>query len=786
MIRNYFLIAWRNLIRKKSFSVINIAGLAVGMAATILISLWIQHELTFDRFYQNQERIYQAWNRYDNDGNLNSWPNTPKPMAVAIKADYPEVEAAVRVEFVPPILITSGDTKLSARGNIVDSNFLQVFSFQLLKGNPAAVLNDAYSILLTERLAKRLFGERDPMGKVIRVDNRDNFTITGILKDQPVNTRLEFEYLIPWSYSKLKGWDNSNWGNNSISTYVLLKANTSLASLQRKIKTLRRKYDNNDPKIQTFLYPFSRLHLYGKFENGKEAGGRIELVRLFAIIAGFILLIACINFMNLSTARSERRAKEVGIRKVIGARKFSLVGQFLAESILLTAIACFFSLVIVDMALPSFNELVNKKLSLDYSDVNFWVVVIGFVLFTGVLAGSYPAFYLSSFRPVSVMKGALKTVNALVTPRQIMVVSQFTFAILLIIATIIVRQQMKNAEDRQVGYSRNNLVYHFMEGEVEKNYKLIKDELLVSGAAVSVTKTSSPITEGWSNTWGIEWQGKDPHDKTVINRFIADDGLTQTLGLELVLGRDINLQKFPTDSNAALLNESAVKVMKFSNPVGQVIKDMGMDWHVVGVVRDFILNSPYHPMEPLFIAGAKGWFNVIHMKLNHKNPNAKNIAVIEKIFKKYNPDYTFNYRFADEEYAKKFDDEKRVSILASLFALLTIIISCLGLFGLSSYMAENRAKEMGVRKILGASIVQITGLLSLDFMKLVLIAFVIAAPIGFWAMHSWLQEFPYRVSIRWWVFAIAGLSATFIALITVSIQAIRAAISNPVRALRSE
>lgn len=786
MIRNFFIIAWRNLLRKKSFSIINIAGLSIGMAATILILLWIRQETTFDRFYKDEERIYQAWNRYKNDGEIGCWPNTPKPMARAIKQDYAEVESAVRVDFVPPILFTVADKKLSARGNVVDSNFLQVFSFQVLKGNPATLLDGPYSIVLTERLATRLFGEEDAMGKIIKIDNKHNFTVTGILKDQPVNTRFEFEFLIPWSYLTLNGWDDPNWGNNSTATYVKLKANVSLASIAPKIKTLRKKYDVRDPNIETFLYPFSRLHLYANFENGKEAGGRIELVRFFAIIAGFILLIACINFMNLSTARSEKRAKEVGIRKVIGARKPSLIGQFLAESILLTAIACCLAVLIVEISLPAFNKLVDKELAVEYNKISFWLIGFAFVLFTGMLAGSYPAFYLSSFRPVSVMKGTFKSVNALITPRKIMVVSQFTFAILLIIATIVVRQQMKNAEDRQVGYSRNNLVYHFMEGEVEKNYMLIKRELLASGAAVAVTKTSSPITEGWSNSWEIDWPGKHPQDKTIINRFIADDGVVKTLGLQLVHGRDIDLHQFPTDSNAALLNESAVKVMKFKSPLGQIIKDMGKEWHVVGVVQDFILNSPYHPMEPMFIAGAKGWFNVIHMKLNAKNPARKNIAAIEKIFKKYNPDYTFNYRFADEEYAKKFEDEKVVSILASLFALLTISISCLGLFGLSSYMAENRAREIGVRKILGASISQITKLLSIDFLKLVLIAFVIAAPLGFWAMHAWLQDFPYRISIRWWVFAVSGIFALSIALLTVSIQAIKAAVSNPVGALRSE
>ena len=786
MIKNFFIIAWRNLIRKKSFSFINITGLSIGMAAAILILLWIQHELTFDKFYKDQDRIYQAWNRYEQEGKVNCWTNTPKPMAKAIQQDYPEVEHTVRVDFIPPVLFSVGDKRMSARGNIVDSTFFRVFSFPVLKGNPSIALNDAYSIVVTEKLAKRLFGNEDPMGKIVRVDNRDNFTVTGVMKNLPDNTRFQFEFLLSWAYQKVIDNDNEYWGNNSLATYVLLKPNTSLASIEPKIKSLRKKYDKDDPNIETFLYPVSRSHLYGNFENGKEAGGRIEVVRLFGVIAAFILLIACINFMNLSTARSEKRAKEVGIRKVVGAQKHSLIAQFLGESILFTIIAGVLALLIVKLTLPAFNELVNKKLVLDFSNINFWLASLAFVLFTGLLAGSYPALYLSSFRPVSVLKGTFKAVNALITPRKILVVAQFTFAILLIIATIVVRLQMKNAQDRQVGYSRDNLVYHFMEGEVEKNYTLIKNEMLASGAAVSVTKTSAPITEGWSNTWSIEWPGKDPQDKRVIDRFIADDAFVKTTGLKLVTGRDFDLAKYPTDSNAALLNESAVKLMGFIDPIGKVVKDLGQDWTIVGVVKDFVLKSPYHPTEPMFIAGAKGWFNVIHIKLNSKNTAAKNIAIIETIFKKYNPEYPFNYRFTDEEYAKKFGDEKRTATLASLFAFLTIIISCLGLFGLASYMAENRIKEIGVRKVLGASVSHITRLLSVDFLTLVLVSFVIAAPLGYWAMNKWLQDFPYRISIQWWVFVLAGLLAVLIALLTVSFQSIKAAIANPVKSLRTE
>ena len=647
-------------------------------------------------------------------------------------------------------------------------------------------MHGTYSIVLTEKLAKKIFGNDDPMGKIIKFDNADNFTVTGIAKDIPNNTSFDFEFLLPWAYLTKRGWDDDHWGNNSTTTYVLLKNKDGFASLQSKIKNLRKKYDKDDPNIETFLYPVSRVHLYSQFEDGIESGGKIEGVRLFGIIAGLILLIACINFMNLSTARSEKRAKEVGIRKVAGAQKGNLISQFLGESILLSFIAAVIGLIIVTLALPSFNDLVNKQLAIDYSNYKFWLAALGFVLFTGLLAGSYPAIYLSSFRPIKVLKGTFRAANAQITPRKILVVVQFTFAIVLIISTIIVRQQLQKGLDRKSGYSKDNLIYHHMEGDIEKNYMLIKNELLNAGIAVSVTKTSAPITQGWSNTWGIEWPGKPKDDKTIVNRFVADDAIVRTAGMELVAGRDFDLNKFPTDSTAVILNESAVKLMGFKQPIGQIIKDNGTDWHIVGVIKDFILISPFRPIEPMVIVGAKSWFNVIHIKLGKDKSMAENIKLAEKIFKKYNPEYPFNHLFVDEQYANKFNDEKRTGKLASVFACLAIIISCLGLFGLASYMAENRIKEIGVRKVLGASVSNITRLLSVDFLKLVIIAFLVAAPLAWWLGESWLKDFPYRVTIQWWVFAMAGILSIMIALLTVGYQAVKAAMANPVKSLRSE
>src|SRR6218665_310753 len=787
MLRNFFKVAWRNMLRAKGFTLINITGLIIGMASAILILLWIQNEVSYDDFHEKRDRIYEAWNRANFSGELNCWNTTPKVLARALEKDLPEVESAVRVDWNKNFLFSIGDKRLTIEGTIVDSNFLQVFTFPLVKGNAAQVLKDMYSIVLTESLAKNLYGKEDPIGKVIKIDNKDNFTVTGVLKDLPNNTRFSFQYLIPWAYKRTVGDDDQYWGNNSTRTYVLLKQNASLASANAKMKVLKPKYDPDEPKWEMFLYPMERWHLYSNFQNGVEDGsGGITFVKLFAIVAGFILLIACINFMNLGTARSEKRAKEVGIRKVVGARKYSLVSQFVGESILLSLIAGVFAIIVVQLTLGAFNSLTNKELFVPYGSPAFWLAAVGFVVFTGFLAGSYPAFFLSSFQPVKVLKGTFKKSQSPVTPRKILVILQFTFAIVLIICTIIVKQQIDFAQNRQTGYNKNNLVYHIFTGDLEKNYLLVRNELLSQGIATSITKTSAPITQSWSDGWGQEWEGKDPNDKTDFYRYNEDEGLGETAGLQFVMGRDFDLRKYPTDSTGMIINESALKVMKFKDPIGKIVKDNGTDWHIVGVIKDFILTSPYTPTKPMLISGAKSWFNVIMMRFNPARPTSQNLQQAERIFKKYNTEYPFAYRFVDEEYENKFKSEQRVGTLAALFSGLTIFISCLGLLGLAIYMAEARIKEIGVRKVLGASVAGLVTLLSKDFLKLVSIAFVIAAPIAWWAMYKWLSDYPYRVAIQWWVFLGAGLLSLGIALITVSYQAIRAALTNPVKSLRTE
>lgn len=785
MIRSYLKIAIRNLKRNKTFSIINILGLATGMAAAMLILLWIHHEWSFDRFHEKKDRIYEAWNRSTYKGEVSCWSASPKVLASALQRDNPEIETTARVNWPNSMLFSAGEKSLMADGHFVDSSFLKIFSFPVKSGDPNGLM-DPNGLVITEKLATKLFGSQDPIGKMVKVENRQPLVVKTVLYDVPKNGRFQFEYLIPWAVFRANGGDDTYWGNNSVLTYVLVKENAGMASLVSRVRETRRKYQPEEKDMEFFLYPLERWHLYSSFKNGVEDGGFIEFIRLFFIIAVFILLIACINFMNLSTARSEKRAREVGIRKVIGAGRSSLIRQFLGESVLISLIAGVLALIMVQLSLPAFSQLTGKQISIAFREPGFWFFFMGFIILTGILAGSYPALFLSRFQPVTVLKGSFRRANSAVTPRKVLVVLQFSFAIILIIATIVVRDQIRYGKDKEPGYNRNNVVFLYINEDLGKNFQPWKDELLASGAAVSITKSMSPVTENWSNTTGIEWPGKEAGDKTLIDRFSADDKVSATLGLEIIKGRDLDIARFPTDSFAALVNESAVKAMKLKDPLGTIIKDDGHDFQIVGVFRDFVVRSPFHPIAPMIIQGSGSFFSVVHVKLNTAQPDRENLKKMEAITKKFSPAYPFDAFFVDQQYAKKFESEERSSRLAGLFAGLAIFISCLGLLGLAAYMAESRIKEIGVRKVLGASVLDITTLLSKDFLKLVAISFLIASPLAYWALHSWLESYPYRINIPVSAFLLAALLSMLIALVTVSSQAVRAAVSNPVKSLRTE
>ncbi len=776
-------IIFRNIRRDGIYSVINIGGLAIGMAATMLIMLWVYNQWSYDRFHEKSKQLYQVVNYNEQYGGM---PNVSRLLGPALTDNYPEVTDAARINLREETC-GYGDKKLNAHIILADPGFLRMFSFPLTEGNPATAITDPHSIVLTRSFAERMFGNENPMGKTILVQAKYPVTVTGIMTDPPHNTYFRFDVMFPYQFMKeLYDIGEDRWGNYDTFTYVELQPGTNVARLNGSIRDIVGKNTNGDDKSTTILQPVSEMHLYTKWENEKATGGPIETLRLFFAVAMLILLIACINFMNLNTARSERRAKEVGVRKVIGARKYSLVEQFLSESMLVTIIAAVFSIILVVVCLPFFNNLMNEQLSSNFGNIWFWLAFIGFIVITGLLAGSYPAFYLSSFMPVKVLKGVVKSGKNAATPRKALIVLQFTCAIVLIAATIAIYRQIQYAQGRNSGYDKDQLILLSLTNQMDQHQDLIRRELVSSGAALSVTRTLSPMTESWNSSWGIGWKGKDPENKTPVTRYYVDTGWSQTVGVTIVQGRDIDINTYPTDSAALLLNESAVKLMGFDDPIGEMIKDRRKIWHVVGVVKDFIIDSPYEPVRPMIVGGPGGFFGCLYIKLNGVNNMRDNLAKVEQVMSAYSPDFPFEYKFVDEDYARKFANEQRTGALAGWFAGLAVFISCLGLFGLSAYMAENRRKEIGIRKVLGASVFDITSLITKEFLILVSISIVIGIPVAWWLIKLWLAGYAYRISLSWWIFVVVALLTIIIALVTVGFQAIKAATTNPVKAIKAE
>lgn len=791
MLKSFFKVTVRNLWRNKSFTVINVLGLAVGMASALLIGLWISNELGVDRFYSRKDRIYQMFSREIDDGRLDVWGRTPSPLAPELKAKYPEVENASRFRSVYFLMIRD-EARFNMEGAFVDSGFLSIFDFPLLKGNPSTALSVLHSIVLTEHLAKSLFGNEDAMGKTVVLDSNRNFRVAGVLKDLPANTDFSFQYLLPWSYVDELGWDPAGigWQITNAASYVLLRPGATQKAFDDKVRHIIRKHVTEGQGFdrEIFSQLVSREHLYDKSENGHLVAGRLRMVQLFILIAVFVLLIACINFMNLSTARSAKRAREVGIRKVVGALRSSLIIQFIGESILLAAIAFIIALGIVTACVNAFDQIIGIPLTVDLGDARLWLYSTGFVLFTGIIAGSYPAFFLSSARPVKVLKRSVGNVRSQLNPRKILVVLQFTFAIILITSTLIVGRQLQYARDRDAGYEKNRLAFIFAQGDILPHFDAFKHDLISSGVAVGVTRTFSPMTRVWGETTGYSWPRSKPADKSVFfTQFESDADFIKTTGTRLVAGRDLDIRNHPADTFAVLLNETAVRTMRLDNPVGTTITDnSGANLRVVGVIKDFIIANPYAPVVPMIIRGLTTGYPVIHFRLNPGRPLAADLSGAEKIFKRYNPQYPFEINFVDDIYNAKFKTEKEEGTLGSLFASLTIFISCLGLFGLAAYLAESRTREIGIRKVLGASVAGITAMISGDFIKLVLISFVIATPVAWLVMNNWLQGFEYRIHINGWIFLLAGMLAIGTALLTVGYQSVRAALTKPVKSLRWE
>jgi len=849
-------ITLRNLYRGGIYSIINIGGLAIGMAAVIIIMLWVYHQWSFDRFHAKDKYLYKVWCYDEANGNFSNVGFSIGPALVdeyagfANMTRYNESEVPLRPGGNDGQNYTLSTVVVSA----VDTGFLNMFSFPLLRGDASTALKDPYSIIFTQSAARRMFGDRDMMGETIWLHDVMNFNVTGILADLPDNTGFGFEVLIPFDRSRA-GTSWSQPGGKDNRTYVELSPHVDVKTVSASIRNIVSQHTGGRFTTETHLQHISKWYLYSNFERGISVGGRIEMLRMFVLIALLILLIACINFMNLSTARSAKYAREVGVRKVVGAHRSELILRFLGESTLISAIAGGCALLMVLLVLPFFNAIVGEHLNLKLDQGAFWIatwilfilisgILIGgnqsfqlssslpaklmkgaikvvnvaltflaifsavvgenlslnlnlslfwiawalFILITGVLAGSYPAFYLSSFRPVKVLKGYIKVGNGIVTPRKALIVTQFVVAIVLITSTLVIHRQINYSQARDIGYDKSRLISFQINDNSRPHKELIRRELLETGIARSVSINFASMTESMNKrTDHLRWRGKVPGNPITFERNYAEADWAKTTGVQIIQGRDIDIREYPGDSTAMLLNETAVKVMGFDDPIGEIVYEWDTQYRVVGVVKDFVLESPYDPIRPMVIGGpANNWFTNIIVKLNDQGSIAEHIGRMEQIFSKYAPNDGFQYRIVDEVYARHFDKEQRIGSLVSWFAALAVFISCLGLFGLSAYMAENRRKEIGIRKVLGASIFDIVKLLTKEFLILVTVSLVIALPVAWWVMNRWLDGFAYRTNIPWWLLVAVAALTIGIALVTVSWQAIRSAMADPVKAIKSE
>jgi len=792
MIKNYFKIAWRSLGKNKMHSFINIAGLSVGISVAIVIGLWIYDEVSFDRNFSNHKRIAQVIQNVTNNGEVQTWMNVPFPLADELRRNYgSDFKHIVMAFAIGDHLLSLDEKKLKKEGGYFEKGASDMFALRMVRGSRS--MSDPSSLLLSRSTAKAYFGDTDPINKLMKIDNQMNVKVTGVYEDFPRNsTFANLSFISTWDLL----YQNTEWIRTmddpwrpiSFLLFVELNENANISALSAKIKDAKLRKVN--PKLALkkpalFLHPMDDWHLRSEFKNGVNTGGAIQYVWMFGIIGAFVLLLACINFMNLSTARSEKRAKEVGIRKTVGSLRRQLVSQFFSESLLTVLFSFGLSLLLVQLLLPFFNSVADKHMSIFWNNLLFWIISVAFILFTALIAGSYPAFYLSSFQPVKVLKGTFKAGRFAAVPRKVLVVIQFAVSVILIIGTIIVYRQIQFAKNRPVGYSRQGVITLPLTDEIHKHFNALNDELLQAGAIASMTEAGSPTTGTWSSTSGFSWPGKDPNLSIDFHNVGVSYDYGKTVGWHIKDGRDFS-KDFATDTLGVILNEAAIKYMGLKNPVGQIVTWWDRQLIIVGVVDNMIMNSPYDEPRPTIFDLSLEEQNITIAKINPSSDAQSAIAKIEKVFKKFEKDQPFEFQFADEQYSKKFSSEERVSKLAGFFAILAIAISCLGLFGLASFVAAQRTKEIGVRKVLGASIFSVWNLLSKDFVALVFISFCIAVPVAWYGMSSWLQGYNYRVSIGWEIFFMAGLLAMAIALLTVSFQAIKAAIANPVKSLRTE
>ncbi|MBC9935056.1 ABC transporter permease [Chitinophaga qingshengii] len=792
MIKNYFLVAWRNLRNNKGYSAINIFGLAAGIAVAMVIALWVVHEYSYDRFLPDHDRLYRVQRNFDSNGDTLTFQTTSLKLAEVLRSEIPEMEYVCETDWMGKHALKVGERKVVMNGGAVQADFLKAFKFRLLQGDATSVFNDPFSIVLTQSAAKALFGEENPVGKMVRLDNQHDLAVTGVLQDLPANSSFQFKYLFPFSFldqtNKFVQEDRKSggFGNNGHQLFVKLQRGVNVPQLAAKIAFIekRQKESINAQKSIVILQPMDHWRLFSEYKNGKEAGGFIDYIRIFSGVGALVLLIAGINFVNLTTARSEKRAREVGIRKAIGSRRRSLVVQFLTESLLLTFIALVCSLLMVVLALPAFNKMAGVAVHVPFEDIRFWVITLTGVFLVGVVAGLKPAFYLSSFNPVKTLKGSHKIGTSAAWSRRGLVVLQFTCSVVLVISTMVVYRQMQYAKDRPTGFEKDRLMVSELTEDMMKNNDALKQDLLQSGLVNHVSVSSSPPAD---MDWHADLQdfpGKQPGETVEMGMVMAGDDYINTMGMALMAGRDFRAGM--SDTLNVMLNEAAVKRLRLKDPLNTSVKWDNRLYRVVGVVHNALMLSPFQQADPTMFIKSSGNERYLLYQLA---PGVAPHSAVDKlgaIFNKHNPAYPYQYEFVNDAYNQKFRQEMLTGRLSGIFAVLAILISCLGLLGLAAYMAEQRTKEIGVRKVLGASIAQVWFLLSKDFLVLVLASCLIASPLALYFLERWLSQYAYRITLGPAVFVLAASIALVITLATVSFQSIKAAMVNPVRSLRSE
>ncbi|SFE27231.1 ABC transporter permease [Spirosoma endophyticum] len=791
MIRNYLKIAWRNLLRYKAFSAINIVGLATGMAVAMLIGLWIYDELSFDRQPKESDHIAQVWQIVQFDGQKAAYNVASIPLAQELRSHYPDFDRLALATAEREAVLATGENRFTQTGRFVESDFLPMMSVRMRTG-PIKNLTDVNTIVLSQSLSTKLFGSEDPLNHLVRLDNKVSLRVTGVYQDFPINSSFNtIHYLAPWPlFLRIDQGAKSardNWDENSYQVFAQVKEGASLAQASAKIKDIRMKQENPPPyKPEFFLHPMTQWHLYSNFDNGVNTGGLIQVVWLFSLIGGFVLLLACINFMNLSTARSQQRAKEVGLRKVVGSLRGQLITQFLGETLLLTSLAFVVALGLVQLSLPFFNQLADKQITILWFNPYFWAIGVGFSLITGLIAASYPALYLSSFQPISVLKGSFSAGQQSSLPRKALVVFQFTVSVTLIIGTCIVLRQIDYAKNRPTGYSRQGLLEIPMRTPaLMGHFDALRTDLLATGAIQEMAISNMSVTADKTGVTNVSWPGKSPdlHPLFMTNQVSHQFG--RTIGWRVSAGRDFSTA-FSRDSLAVVVNQSALKLMGLKDPLHSMIHWNGRDLPIVGIINDMIKDSPFGHVQPTLFVLYDASAGVLTLRLTPTMAISDALTKIAGIFQQYDPSTPFAYKFVDEEYRKKFSTEERIGKLATLFASLAIFISCLGMFGLASFMAEQRRKEIGIRKVLGATVLTLWALLAKDFVGLVLLGCVLASPIAWYFLHEWLQSYTYRTQISGWVFVLSGVGALSISMLTVSYQSIKAALMNPVNALKND